>query len=350
LAQAITAKFADHVPVHRLAGQLSRAGVALSPSTLGDWLAGAATLLDPMYTLMHQRVKKSRVLHGDDTGVKLRVPGKDRTSKAHLWVVIGDADWPYVVFDFTADYTAEGPQQFLADYTGYLQADALAQYEALYGPERVKHVCCWAHARRKFVSALEGGDARAQTALTLIGRLYAVERALPALLDPGADPTLRAAQEELRCQLRRAGAGPVLEELKNWMEQIRPSVLPKSRLSTALGYATNNWSALVRYQEAGYLAIDNNLAERTLRSIALGRNNWGVLGSQTGGETAAVLYSVVGTCKHLGIDPWCYLRDALPGVFALGEKPTAEQLREWLPDQWLLRHSRDPPTPLARTA
>src|SRR5713226_6135171 len=113
LAQVITAKFADHTPLHRLAGQLARCGVTIARSTLGDWLAGAADLLTPLYQLMHQRLLGCRVLHGDDTGVKLRVPGADRTHKAHLWVTIGDADYPYVVFDFTVDYTAARPERFL---------------------------------------------------------------------------------------------------------------------------------------------------------------------------------------------------------------------------------------------
>ena len=105
----------------------------------------------------------------------------------------------------------------------------------------------------------------------------------------------------------------------------------------------NNWAALARYLEQGYLAIDNNLSERTLRAIALGRNNWGVIGSEAGGQTAAVLYTMVGTCRHLGIDPFAYLREALPGVFALGEEPSQEQLTEWLPDGWLLCRARESP-------
>ena len=184
LAHAVTAKFADHVPLHRLAGQLARSGVKVARSTLGDWLSRAAELLSPLYQLMHRRVLLSRVIHGDDTGVKLRVVGSKNTKKAHLWVVIGDADYPYIVFDFTADYTADGPTRFLADYRGYLQADALVQYQSLYGEDQVKHVCCWAHARRKFVTAAEGREERANTALELIGRLYAIERQLPPLLVP----------------------------------------------------------------------------------------------------------------------------------------------------------------------
>jgi hypothetical protein len=115
-------------------------------------------------------------------------------------------------------------------------------------------------------------------------------------------------------------------------------------LGQAIGYALNHWEALQRYLEQGYLAIDNNLSERTLRAIAPGRNNWGVIGSATGGRTAAVLYTLVGTCKHLGIDPFAYLKETLPGLFALGDKPEVEKLLEWLPDQWLARRGRDSPS------
>ena len=127
------------------------------------------------------------------------------------------------------------------------------------------------------------------------------------------------------------------------MDRTRSGALPKSPLGSAIGYATNNWDALARYRDEGYLAIDNNLAERTLCAVAVGRNNWGVVGSEVGGPTAAVLYSIVGACKHLVIDPWAYLREALPGLFALGEEPSAEQLRDWLPDRWLLNRTRDRP-------
>src|SRR5581483_6021230 len=269
LAYVLTAKFADHVPLHRLAGQLGRSGVHLAPSTLGDWLTGAAELLDPLYQLMHQRLLHSRALHGDDTAVKLRVPGRDRTRKAHLWVTIGEADYPYVLFDFTADYTAAGPGRFLRDYRGYLHADALAQYEGLYGPERVRHVCCWAHARRKFVAALEAGDERAAEALAWIRQLYGIERTLPPLLPPTDDPSAlaqRGQREEVRRAARQQQAAPVLLALKRWLDQQRPQALPKSPLGQALGYALNHWDALQRYLEQGYLSIDNNLSERTLRA------------------------------------------------------------------------------------
>jgi transposase len=346
LAHAVTAKFADHVPLHRLAGQLARSGVEVARSTLGGWLARAAVLLSPLVALMHARVLLSRVIHGDDTGVKLRVEGADKAKRAHLWAYIGDAAHPYAVFDFTADHTAAGPERFLKGYRGHLQADALAQYEGLYASGLVMHCCCWAHARRKFVAAAEAGDTRAEAALALIRRLYAVERKLPPLLPPSDEPgpaELRRSREEQRRVERQSGAKPVLDELEKWLDRERAGALPKSALGQAITYARNNWAALGRYLEAGWLGIDNNLSERTLRAIALGRHNWGVIGSEAGGKTAAVLYSVTATCRHLGSDPFAYLRDALPGLFALGEEPTAEQLVEWLPDRWLLRSTRASP-------
>jgi transposase len=346
LAHVITAKFADHVPLHRLAGQFGRSGVTIARSTLGGWLAQAADRLAPLVALMHRRVLLSRVIHGDDTGVKLRVKGADRTRKAHLWAYIGDADFPYVVFDFTAGYTAAGPQRFLDGYEGHLQADALAQYEGLYASGLVKHCCCWAHARRKFVAAAEAGDPRAEQALATVRKLYLIERNLPPLLPPSDEPgqeQCRRQREEQRRATRQREARPVLDELEEWLERERAQALPKSPLGQAITYARNNAAALKRYLDAGFLAIDNNLSERTLRAIALGRGNWGVIGSEAGGKTAAVLYSAVATCKHLGIDPFAYLREALPGLYALGDEPTAEQLLDWLPDRWLLKRTRASP-------
>lgn len=346
LAHVITAKYADHIPLHRLAEQVSRSGVTLAESTLGGWMAQAATLLEPLYKLMKERLLHSRVLHSDDTGVKLRVVDAKRTKKSHMWVYIGEMDYPYVVYDFRADYKKEGPHQFLKGYKGYLQADALAQYEGLYGEDKVKHVCCWAHARRKFVAAREGGDDRAEVGLTLIGKLYDVERKMPPLLpagDGGEHEQQRRQREDQRRKLRQEQVGPILQELKEWLDAQKSKVLPKSSMGEAIGYAWNNWEALTRYQEQGYLAIDNNLSERTLRAIAVGRNNWGVIGSETGGKTAAVLYTMTGTCKLLRMDPFEYLREGLAGIFALGEKPGTEQLMQWLPDRWLVQKKERPP-------
>jgi transposase len=334
LAHLVACKYADHLPLYRLEGIVARSGFRLSHSTLCDWMASSADLLAPLVLLMQQRILQSRVIHSDDTPVPFQVPGREQASTGHLWVYIGDAQHPYTLFDFTTHYRRDGPAGILQGYTGYLQADALAQYEGLYATGQVKHVACWAHARRKFVEAQGSDAANAEAALAFIGRLYTVEKDLRRI-------TATAATEGLRQQQRHAQATPILEEFRDWLDQQSRQALPKSPLRQAVQYVLTNWEALGRYREQAYLSIDNNLSERTLRQVALGRKNWLFCGSAAGGHTAAVLYSVVGTCKHLGLDPFAYLREALPGLSALGDKPGEEGLAYWLPDVWQQRQRQD---------
>jgi hypothetical protein len=325
LAHVITSKYADHLPLYRLEHIVGRSGVRIARSTLCDWMRGAALLLTPLAGLMRRRILTGRVIFSDDTPVPYLKKGEKATATGHLWTYIGDEANPYVLFDFTEGYSRDGPGSFLKGYQGYLQADALAQYEGLYAGG-VTYVACWAHARRKFVEAELTDKAAASQALTLIRSLYRVERQLREAKLEGA---------EARLSFRRERASPILGEIHTWLKEREASALPKSPLGKAVNYALSNWEGLERYTEADYLAIDNNLSERTLRQVAVGRKNWMFCGSAVGGETAAVLYSVVGTCKRHGIDPWPYLREVLDGMYALGEKPTDEQLSDWLPDRWL---------------
>ena len=140
-----------------------------------------------------------------------------------------------------------------------------------------------------------------------------------------------------RKAIRRSQSVPILEVLKAWLEAESKSALPKSPLGVAIAYVLNRWPAFLRYTEEGYLSIDNNLSERTLRAIALGRKNWKFVGSASSGASAAIHYSVTGTCRHLGIDPFAYLREVLPKLHALGTTPTDEQLTELLPAVWARR-------------
>lgn len=329
LAHLITCKYADHLPLHRLEGIVARSGVTLARSTLCDWMASAAGLLNPLVSLMQARLVRARVIHTDDTPVPFREGSKGKTSTGHLWVYIGDRDGPYVVFDFTTHYRRDGPEAFLHGFAGYLQADALAQYEGLFATGKVAHVACWAHARRRFVDAQPSAPEEAAKALQYIRQLYQVERELAERFTLDDDTG--------RQQYRWAETAPARAAFQAWLVDQQPRVLPKSPLGEAVGYALAHWEALMRYTEQGYLAIDNNLSERTLRQVALGRNNWQFCGSAEGGRTAAVLYSVVGTCKHLGTDPFRYLREVLPGLFALGDRPGEQPLAYWLPDAWLKR-------------
>ena len=325
LAEVIVGKCLDHLPLHRQVARIARAGVTVAESTLGDWMRQSAILLTPLYQLMLTQVRACPVIWSDDTRSRFAKPGERTMPHGHFWVGIGDATAPYTLFHFTTGYdAASGPGQFLPGFRGYVHADCLSQYNGLFAAG-AKHVACWAHARRKF---LDAGDSGAK-AVELIHRLYHVDHPLP----PPDTPEHIAA----RHATRRAQALPILNDLKAWLDATLVTALPKSALGTAIRYVTNHWSAFVRYTEDGRLSLDNNLSERTLRLIAVGRSNWKFVGSAKAGERAAVHYSVVGTCRHLGLDAAAYLREVLPALHALGEKPTAEQLQPLLPDVWAKR-------------
>jgi transposase len=285
-------------------------------------------------------VLQSRALHTDDTTVKLQELGTHLLSTARLWVYLGDASHPYNVFDFTVNRKRDGPQQFLANYRGYLHADAFSGYDGLYLPDprtaaaRITEVACNAHARRKFYEA-RGSDALgAHQALAYYRQLYELERAAKDFSD------------EQRLQMRQDLAVPILGEFRTWLEAQRPEVLPKSPMAEAVGYALNNWAALVRYTEAGFLAIDNNASEREMKRIAIGRKNWLTVGSPRGGETAAVLFSFTSTCQRLGVEPWGYLHDVLSRL----PRTAVGQLGDLLPDNWRDARQAAMATPPATTA
>jgi transposase len=324
LAHLIVSKYTDHMPLHRLERAYERQGLFLHRSTLCDWLGACADLLRPLYDLMVSAVLQSRSLHTDDTTVKMQELVTHLLSTARLWVYLGDAAHPYNVFDFTVNRKRDGPQQFLASYRGYLHADAFSGYDGLYLPDprtaaaRIIEVACNAHARRKFYES-RGSDAlRSHQALAYYRQLYELERAAKDFSD---------AQ---RLQMRQDLSVPILGQFHQWLETQRPGVLPKSPMGEAIGYALNNWEALRRYTEAGFLAIDNNIAEREMKRIAIGRKNWLTVGSPRGGQTAAVVFSFTSTCQRLGVEPWAYLQDVL------GRLPShpAERLAELLPDEW----------------
>ena len=317
LAQVITAKFADHLPLYRLEGIFARHGVELSRSTMCDWLAGCACVLRPIYEAMCTRVRSSKVIHTDDTPVPVQDRSRKRTRTGRIWVYVGDARNPYVVYDATPSRSRDGPQTFLKGFQGFVQADAFGGYDGLYATGATE-VACWAHARRKFVEARDSDSRLSLEVLALIRRLYDVER------------TAKELDGENRLSLRQRESVPVLQTLGEWLRAKRESVLPKSPLGAAITYATNQWAALNVYVTDGDLAIDNNVAERALRGVAVGRKNWLFWGSDVGGKTAAVLTSLTATCKRHQIDPWSYLSDVLARV----PSHPPRRIAELLPDAW----------------
>jgi hypothetical protein len=285
-------------------------------------------------------VLQSRALHTDDTTVKMQELVTHRLNTARLWVYLGDAAHPYNVFDFTINRKRDGPQQFLANYHGYLHADAFSGYDGLYLPDprtaqaRIVEVACNAHARRKFYEARGSDAVRSHQALAYYRQVYELER--------GA----REFSDAQRLQMRQDLAVPILGQFHAWLTAQRPEVLPKSPMGEAVGYALNNWEALRRYTEAGFLAIDNNASEREMKKIAVGRKNWLTVGSPRGGETAAVLFSFTSTCQRLGVEPWAYLQDVLTRL----PSAPAGQLGDFLPDHWQeARRAKTATLPLSGT-
>jgi transposase len=318
LAQVITAKFTDHLPLNRQAEIFARHGVDLSRQTLCDWVGAAADLLVPVYRDLTASVLSSKVVHTDDTPVPVLDPDRRATRDGHLWVYVGDQTPADLVYDYTPNRARAGPAAFLGEFRGYLQADAYGGYDALYATGRIVEVACWAHARRYFWDAKSADAARALLALGFIRELYRVE----------ADARERAADG--RRALRHERARPILERFKQWLDEQADVVLPKSPIGEAVIYARKQWPALIRYVDDGDLAIDNNVSERALRKICVGRANWLFCGSDEGGRRAAILYSIVATCKEHGLDPWAYLSDVLARIPTHPDRRRAELLpRNW---------------------
>jgi transposase len=330
LAHVITEKYCDHIPLHRQERRLARHGVELSRSTLCDWMAGAAQTLEPLYDLMRTLILLCGTIHTDDTPVKVRDSERKIKVTGRLWIYLGDHLHPYNVFDFTMSRKRDGPSRFLEGFRGYLQADAFSGYDGIYAGGAVVEVGCNAHARRKFIEAQTTDPARAAAALAYYRQLYAIEKEVKAeiaKLPEDADEPVRAA---IRLRVRQERAVPVLESFKTWLDARKPDVLPKSPLGAAIGYVQNQWEALKRYTSSGYLSIDNNVAERHMKIIATGRKNWLFTGSENGGKTMAVLFSLVSSCQRHGHDPFAYLRDVLERLPDLPQ----DRLAELLPDRW----------------
>jgi transposase len=320
LAVIVTDKYLDHLPLYRTEDRFARLGVSLSRSTMCDWMAACAERLTPLWQLLKAHVLRSKVLHTDDTTVPVRDESRSKLRYGRLWDYIGDIDHPGVVFDYTTTHIRDGPAAFLKGFQGFLQADAYGGYDGIYtgSDGKIVEVGCWAHGRNKFKEAQSTDPERVLAAKAWIRKLYDVEDEAKEL----------SSAERLR--LRQEKSVPLLGSFHKWLLAQKPLVLPKSPIAAAINYLLNQWEALNRYTTDGDLHIDNNISERTLKLVGLGRRNWLFVGSDAGGKTAAVLFSFTATCKHLGINAFAYLRDVLERL------PThpAERLEELLPHRW----------------
>jgi transposase len=328
LSYIIVSKYGDHLPLYRLETILERHGIEIARSTMCDWAAQCADLLRPLHELMTARVLQSKIIHTDDTPVEVLDRNRTQTRTGRFWVYLGDKEHPQTAFTFTASRSRDGPREFLRGWNGYLQADAFGGYDGIYAGEvggQVTEVACWAHARRKFYEARTSDAAASTQALAYIRLLYDIE-----------DSAKKSSASERQC-LRQDRAVPRLQQFKMWLKSQQAErggpVLPKSPMGQAITYTINQWEALCVYTTDGDLAIDNNAAENALRRVAIGRKNWLFVGSDNGGHTAAILFSLIATCKRHKVEPFAYLRDVLTRIAAT----PISQLDQFLPDRWSRR-------------
>ncbi|MCI0361208.1 MAG: IS66 family transposase [Planctomycetaceae bacterium] len=323
VAQVVTSKTCDHLPLYRQQDVLARAGIELSRSTLCEIMASAAFLLAPLALLLKQRLLASDWLGADDTPVRLLDPAHPAgVRQARFWLYRGPDTAPYNVFDFHESHSRDGPREFLDAYQGWVKVDAYGVDGGVYlGNARIRASCCLAHARRKFDEAKSSHPSLAAEALGYFQQLYDIE-------DRARDLTAQARQA-----LRQAEAVPLLAKFRAWADQQSVHALPKLKLGEALGYLGNQWEELTNYVQSGRLPIDNNAVERDLRALTIGRKNWLFVGSKEAGPRAAILYTVVTSAARHDLDVWAYLRDVLERL-AIGDTDPANLL----PDVWAAAH------------
>lgn len=340
LAHVTVSKYADHNPLARIERILGRHHAGASPpvsrQTLCDWTLGTMELLSPLMPLLQRHVLGSAVIFTDDTTLALKAQrgdGRGKTITARLWVYLAggwlpdeQGRWrrvaPAALYDFTTDRAGEHARRMLGAWRGLLQADDFAGYAQSFR-EGITHAACLVHARRRFARIVKDAPkgsppGLAHEAMRFFAEIYRIEG---EIRDVDPDERWRVRQERTR---------PVMQDLHDWLRGHAPTVLPKSPLGEAFGYALSNWAALNTFVEHGILEADNNLSERALKPVALSRKNWLFAGSERGGRAAAVAFSLIETAKLNGVEPYAYLRDVLQRINGHRQ----DRLEELLPMYW----------------
>jgi len=320
VAQVMIDKYVDHLPLYRQMERFKRESVNIAYSTIADWVSAGCVWLTPLYEALKKVILECRYLHADETPTKvLDKDKKGTTFRGYYWVYHNSIE-RLVLFDYRPGRGQEGPLEILKDFKGHLQTDGYVVYDVFKNKEDITVMHCMAHARRMFCESQDSDRERAEYALTEIGKLYAIER--------------RATEESLdetgRFKLRQAEALPILNELGAWMKEQYLTVLPKSPIGKALGYNIQRWNELMVYASDGKLNIDNNPVENSIRPVAIGRKNYLFAGSHEAAQRSAMLYSLLGTCKLHGINPFIWLRDVLQRI----PNHPINKIEELLPHNW----------------
>jgi transposase len=327
LAEIVTKKFSDHLPLYRTSEILRREGIWISPKLLSQWVVRCGKALKPLYEVMVKEVLSSGNIFIDETPVKLQDTGKCK--QAYMWTVVGgcESDPPYRIYAFKLDRCHDNVLEILKDYRGGLHSDKYGAYQKLAERKIIKWFPCWSHIRRKFFEAEAIDPSFRQWVLRKIRHLFMLEKVAWA----------RSPEERLK--IRQEKEGPIIDELiqKIKARLVDGKILPKSKLREAIGYFCGLIPYLKNYTKEAFARLDNNVAERAIRPLAIGRKNWLFFGSPAGGEAGAVLYSLVQTCRGLGINPREYLEDVMRRIMGHSN----QKLHELLPDQWQKARQQD---------
>jgi len=320
LAFILTKKFADHLPLYRICEGLQRHGIIISRKLLSQWVIRCGMALTPLYETMRGKILKSGNVFIDESPVKIQEKVKCITG--FMWVIVGGegADPPYRIYDFRENRRHDNVLDILQNYQGNLHSDKYGAYEKLGQQKSIDWCPCFAHIRRKFFEAESGDEILRGWVLRKIKYLFMLERVAWA----------RSPEERVKIRLKKEV--PIIEELIEKIKKklVDGKMLPKSKLREALGYFAGLISYLKNYTKSPWARLDNNVAERAIRPLAIGRKNWLFFGSVEGGEAGAVILSLVQTCRGLGINPEEYLEDVMRRLMG----HNAQKLHELLPDEW----------------
>jgi len=314
LADTIVRRWQDHQPLHRQERIYGREGLDIARSTICGWHSQLMALVTPVINAMWEDALTAPYLCTDATGVLVQALEKCRN--AHFFVVA--APDKHVMFFYSEKHDSAAVDELLADYRGYLVADAHSVYDHLYRSGEITEVACWAHARRYFFKALDSDPQRSKEALTLIQRLFRLER------------EIGSASPEVRSAARARQAEPIVREFFAWCDAHAAAVLDQTPIYKAIGYARNQREALCRFLEDSRLPLHNNFSERALRREALGRKNWLFVGSDEGGDVNATFVSLLASCQLHDIEPTSYLRD----LFCLLPSWPASKVLDLAPAFW----------------
>lgn len=328
LADIFVDKYSNHLPAYRQSQMFARDGIDIPRSTISSWLGQGAKLLEPIADLIREYVISCNQIHGDDTPVKVLNPGTGKTKTGRMWVYVNDGrprgDYAAIAagYYYSPDRKGVRPEEHLKNFSGILHADGYAGYNNLYISEKnpeatIEEACCWAHVRRKFYDIVASND-KANIAVSIIekiGEIYEIESKIR-----GLDP-------DIRLQTRKEKSVKLVDELFAGFKNAYKQLPKKSSTAKAIAYALNIEAALRKFLSNGNVEIDNNAAERALRSVAVGRKNWLFAGSDEGGKTASIIYTILETAKLNNVNPVKYLHK----VFDVIQDYKANHLQDLLP-------------------